>query len=290
MTNSLDFWDALAPYHAAVEDNYLDLASVRHILPEIATPVLVIGGGHGLVIEELRRSGLRAEGVDWSLEMIKHARLRRGIDLVHADARNLPFADRTYGTIIYATGVIDFTSDEPGIGSMLAEGRRLIQDGGAIFIAFYKVSKALETFMTSCGLLTNNEIAMRRSFELYLLNPFQMIRWLADQAGWNRFRATLVLLRMSVLCTGKERKTTLQMQRVIRGLENSAQFIQAVPETQPYRNEAAIRSLFGRLGLSISWLRDLTSCFMVRIVPRDIHSASLYGTTVPGSPADSSGK
>ena len=46
-----DFWDALAPHHARLENNYLDVRSVRYILREIVQPVLVVGAGQGLIVE-----------------------------------------------------------------------------------------------------------------------------------------------------------------------------------------------------------------------------------------------
>ena len=47
---------------------------------------------------------LHAEGVDLSSEMIRYAKSRRGLNLIEADARALPFGDGTYETIIYARG------------------------------------------------------------------------------------------------------------------------------------------------------------------------------------------
>ena len=102
-----NFWDALAPHHAAIEDSYLDLASIRRLLREIRTPVLVVGAGQGLIVAELRKRGFQCDGVDLSTEMVRHAELRRGITLIHADAKAMPIAERTYETVIYATGVVE---------------------------------------------------------------------------------------------------------------------------------------------------------------------------------------
>ncbi|MCW5555254.1 MAG: hypothetical protein KIS67_24220 [Verrucomicrobiae bacterium] len=48
------FWDALAEHHAAVEDNYLDLASLRQITGDVRSSVLVVGAGQGLLVAELQ--------------------------------------------------------------------------------------------------------------------------------------------------------------------------------------------------------------------------------------------
>jgi 2-polyprenyl-3-methyl-5-hydroxy-6-metoxy-1,4-benzoquinol methylase len=98
MTCSPEFWDALAPHHGALEDSYLDLASLRGMIHAIQPPVLVVGAGLGLLVEDLRRGGFRCDGVDLSSEMVRYAKLRRGISIVEASARAMPFADRTYET------------------------------------------------------------------------------------------------------------------------------------------------------------------------------------------------
>ena len=259
------FWDALAPHHAVLEDNYFDLASLRHKLQEIRSHVLVVGAGQGLIVAELRKEGFQCDGVDLSSEMVRYAKLRRGITLVRADAKAMPFAGRTYGTVIYATGVIDFTADEEGIRMMLAEGRRIVKDSGKMIIAFYKLSAALESFMGRVGLLSDNEMAFRQSLELYLLNPAQMITWVARKAGLSYFRAVTAMLRMTALSTMQERRMTFKTQRIFRNMSDPRSLINAAPEKQPYRNQGEIVNLFKRLGIPIKQIETLGSCYIVRI-------------------------
>src|SRR3954471_21190934 len=128
--NEADFWDALAPYHSAIEDNYFDLASLRAILSELEEPVLVVGAGQGLIVAEIQKRGMKCDGVDFSPEMIRYAKLRRGLSLIRADAKAMPFESGSYQTIIYATGVVDFTSDEVDIKRMLDEARRIVNPAG----------------------------------------------------------------------------------------------------------------------------------------------------------------
>ena len=106
MKPTSDFWDALAPYHSEIENNYFDLPSLRRIIHEVGEPVLVVGAGQGLIVAELKHRGLQCDGVDFSAEMIRYARLRRGLDLIQADAKAMPLKSGSYQTIIYATGVI----------------------------------------------------------------------------------------------------------------------------------------------------------------------------------------
>ena len=84
--NASNYWDTLAPHHWRLENNYLDVSSVRLILGDIRQPVMVVGAGQGLIVEELRRQGLRCDGVDLSAKMMEYARLRRGLTLVRANA------------------------------------------------------------------------------------------------------------------------------------------------------------------------------------------------------------
>ncbi len=59
--------------------------------------------------------------------------------------------------------------------------------------------------------------------------------------------------------------TSLKMQRIIRGIANPQAFIEAAPETQPYRNEAEIKRLFDRLNIPIGELRTLATCWIVSV-------------------------
>ena len=42
-----DYWDALAPHHSALENNYFDRSGLRRIIDDIHQPVLVVGAGQG---------------------------------------------------------------------------------------------------------------------------------------------------------------------------------------------------------------------------------------------------
>ena len=93
MTGSSEFWDALAPHHSSIEDDYFDLSTLRLILHHIHHPVLVVGAGQGLIVEELRKNGFQTDGVDFSPEMIRYAKIRRGLEFIQADARDMPFQE-----------------------------------------------------------------------------------------------------------------------------------------------------------------------------------------------------
>ena len=265
MSHCSDFWDVLAQVHAEIEDTNFDLASVRRLLPEIMSPVLVVGAGQGLIVEELRRHGFECDGVDLSSEMIRQAKLRRGITLVQADAKDLPFPTARYQTVIYATGVVDFSTEEDDIRAILAEGRRVVKEAGNIFVAFYRASPAAEEFLGRVGLTRDHRLSFRESLEVYLMNPVQMVAWVGSRAGLGRFRAAIALLRVAGRSTRQEWKTTRRMQRVFRKLADPRSLINAAPAELPYRNGSEIENLLKRLGIPIMQLRAFASCWVVRI-------------------------
>lgn len=265
MSHCCDFWNVLAQFHADVEDAHFDRASARRLLPEIKSPVLIVGAGQGLIVEELRKHGFECDGVDLSPEMVRQAKLRREISLVQADARAMPFPPASYETIIYATGVVDFTPEDDEIRAMLAEGRRVVKESGKIFVAFYQASAIQEAFLELIGLTCDHKLAFRESLEVYLLNPIQMVPWVATRAGIGRLRATIVLLRVAAHSSKHEIRNTLRMQRVFRKLGDPRSLINAAPETLPYRNEGEIKNLFQRLGIPIRQLRAFASCRVVSI-------------------------
>ena len=259
------FWVALAPHLWLIEDDYLDAQSARRLTSQLQEPVLVVGAGQGLIVAEIRRKGIRCDGVDWCAEMVKFAKLRRGIDLIHADGSSLPVANGTYGTVIYATGVIDFLEDERAIHAMLQEGRRVARNSGKILVAFYRQSEASENFLAAVGLLQDNVLAVKKSLEIYLLNPVQMTAWVAKRTGRGTLHATALMLRMLLSTTIQEKMVAFKMQKVFRRMDDPKSLLDAAPQSQPYRNEAEIRRLFDRLQISLQGLERFATCYIARI-------------------------
>jgi len=265
MSHSSDYWDALAPHHASLENNFFDLTGLCRIVHDIRQPVLVVGAGQGLIVEELLKNGFQTDGVDLSSEMIRYAKSRRGLTLIEADAKALPFGEGTYETIIYATGVVDFMGDEKQIGVILNEARRTIRQSGKIFVAFYKLSAASEEFLAKLGLLRNNVLSLRETLEIYRMKPFQTIAWVAKKAEVGFFRAVVLSLRAWLLSMVKEKRGGFTMQRIFRTSDHASLLINTAPERQPYRNEPEIRNLFKRLAIPMKALETASSCYIVQI-------------------------
>lgn len=265
MTLSPEFWNALAPVHARIENSYLDLASARRLLNQIREPALIVGAGQGLIVAELRKQGLRCDGVDISPEMLRYAKIRRGLDLIEADAKALPFKPGSYRTIIYATGVVDFTGDEQEIGLILREARRVVDRSGTVFVAFYRLSPATEQFMVRLGLLRENVLCHRDAMTIQQLNGLAAIAWVAERAKVSYGRALVLSLRAWAFSTWQEKRNAFHMHKIL-GKEGRAEAImRTLPEQQPYRNAVEIRQLFGRLANPIKKLSALNSCYIVEI-------------------------
>ena len=227
--------------------------------------MLVVGAGQGLIVAELLKNGFRSDGVDLSFEMIRYAKTRRGLTFVQADARAMPFGERTYETIIYATGVVDFIGDEEQIRVIMNEARRIINRSGNIFVAFYRLSAASENFLARLGLLRNNVLSLRDTLEIYRLNPVQTIAWVAKRAQAGYFRAGILSLRSWALSTMQEKTLAFNMQRIFKKMDDANSLINAAPERQPYRNEPEIRNLFKRLAIPMKKLEASDSCYIVQI-------------------------
>jgi ubiquinone/menaquinone biosynthesis C-methylase UbiE len=265
MKPSFDFWDTLAPHHWKIENSFLDPVVLRRIVSRIQAPVLVVGAGQGVIVAELKKGGMQCDGVDGSREMIRYAKVRRGLELVQADAQALPFKKGTYRTLIYATGVIDFMRDEAQILAILNEGKRIADSTGVILVAFYRTSAANVEFLERLGLLKDGVLRFRETLEIYRLNPLQAIGWVAKRTGVSFFRAVMMSLRSSLCSTWQEKRNAIQMQRVFSNASDATALIEAAPEQQPYRNEIEIQNLFARLAISIKRFDGFGNCYVVQI-------------------------
>ena len=269
MKQPSDCWNALAPFHSAIENNYFDVPSLHRILRELHGPVLVVGAGQGLLVAELLKSGIQCDGVDFSSEMIRYARLRHGLSLIQADAKAMQLKNGAYQTIIYATGVVDFIGDEAEIKLIMDEAARIVSPTGRIFVAFYRASPAVEEFLTELGLLRDHILLQREALEMNRLKVPQMLEWVARKAGVSYLRAALLLIRMSWLSTLREKITALKMKKIFRKMNDVSSLIDGAPEKVPYRNEAEIKNLFERLGVPLKQLTALRTCIIARIGMKD---------------------
>jgi SAM-dependent methyltransferase len=101
----------------------------------LASPMLVVGSGQGLLVRALRDRGHDVHGVDSSRRMAERASQRRGTDTVVADAAALPFASAGLRTVLLATGVLDATRPAR-IARYLVECSRVLAPEGTLVLSF----------------------------------------------------------------------------------------------------------------------------------------------------------
>lgn len=100
--------------------------------------VLDLGCGAAPVLSELRRHGLDAVGMDYSEDMLEHARARlraMGLDaagLVQGDCRATTYPSGHFD-IVVCLGVISYIEDYDPV---IAEIDRLLKPGGTVLISF----------------------------------------------------------------------------------------------------------------------------------------------------------
>lgn len=115
-------------YHA-----YLDRKAFEILLPFIkGKKVLEVGCGTGLILDKINAHADLAVGVDNSPGMLEAAKLR-GLNVMLADARELPFAKDEFD-VVCSFKVLSHV--EP-IEDALHEACRVLKPGGMAFLEFY---------------------------------------------------------------------------------------------------------------------------------------------------------
>lgn len=109
---------------------------LRIVTPE--SQVLDLGCGAGPVVSELRQRGVSVVGIDYSEDMLEHARARlrsQHLDdgrLFQGDCRHTAYPDESFDVIV-CLGVISYIENyDPA----LSEIRRLLKPGGTVILSF----------------------------------------------------------------------------------------------------------------------------------------------------------
>ncbi len=264
MADIARFWNTWAPYLSYLEDNHLDLDNIKKLSGIISDPVLIIGAGQGLLVEQLLKLGHKVDGVDLSPQMIQYAYIRRGLKLIEADARKLPFANQTYNTTIIATGVVDFMVDESQIGLIVNEARRVTQDTGKVLVAFFGTHPAAERFSRRIGLITGDGVfTQRKIYEMSRLSPWKAAKAIRKETQMGIFQIMREFLFYQMFLPRKEKKASKKLMQMWKQVDNPQALIDAAIESLPYRTKDDIRALFDRLGQPIQQVYPYDSCTVV---------------------------
>jgi len=266
MTNTSDFWKTWAPHLSYLEDNHLDLRTINALVKKISAPVIVVGGGQGLLVNELQMHGLHVDGVDSCPEMVKFAEQRRGVKLVQTDGSSLPFADSSYDTAIIATGVVDFLDDENQIRQIIKETARVTKKTGRLLISFYNVHPVTERFLRRIGVITENGIMRRRRlFELNRLKPLDFISVVRKDGNLGLFSAIAELIKLQLFLPKQERILSKNLSMILKSADNADELIESVSEFIPHHNRGSIHALFKKLDIDINEFMYFDSCFVVDV-------------------------
>jgi ubiquinone/menaquinone biosynthesis C-methylase UbiE len=269
---SLDqWWQVWAPFWEPFEDRHFEIAAVERILPFVASPVLVVGAGQGILVEHLGRHGHDVVGLDASEAMVVEARRRRGLECVLGDARKLPFDEARFGTVLIATGVLDYQAEPDAAHAMLCEGLRVLRPWGIILTGFYRFPPKLERVYREIGVIEADRYHSRRLFELGEIarkGPFRCVPLIARWTGRGPL-ATAVYWANTIVWMRKvfqhdARALEKVLQRAERAGCSPAKLLAHVPDILPYRNEEQIRALLEGAGVRAVDLSVLDDCIVVR--------------------------
>lgn len=114
------FQEAQSAYYAVAED------ALRRLLGAGTGSCLDLGCGTGRFLRPIVSLGWRVTGVDASADQLRLAAAIPGIELVRADAADVPFADESFDACVSTfthTDVADFAG-------LVGEARRVLRSGG----------------------------------------------------------------------------------------------------------------------------------------------------------------
>lgn len=271
MADPINYFDLWAPYWSYLEDSYLDLESINKLAAAaiVKSPVLIVGAGQGIIVEQLIKMGFKADGIDLSPEMIRYAKQRRDLDLIQADARNMPFEDNAYQSTIIATGVIDFMDDEDQIALIINEVKRVTNNPGEVLIAFYRLHPRVEELMQYIGTISDDRWRLKRTYELLSLKPGEFLAAVKKMPHVSTLGCILALIKMQLMLPKKEKLMSKNWNRAWEKaqeeMEKPMTLIEGAPESLPYRNEQQIRGLFGKLNASLNHMHMLYSCIVAQL-------------------------
>ena len=113
---------------------------------EAGLRVLDLACGTGRHLQQLRRAGLNATGIDLSLKLLTKAKARPGVPdtLVRGDMRTLPFANDAFdGLVSFFTSFGYFLTPEED-RDVLAEMRRVLRAGAPFLLDYMNASWVID--------------------------------------------------------------------------------------------------------------------------------------------------
>jgi len=182
MTTTTSAWDAAASVWADWEHLGTDFSMILPFLPALESPILVLGAGQGMLMENLLQAGYEVVGIDNSRDMIAEAQRRRNISIEYGSAEDLPFSAETFPTVIIQTGVL---TERPlaFMQTVMREGTRVLKKGGHLVAGLILFSASATALYQKLGLVHEQMLQSPRFFELWRVAPDERA-WVDLIAKW----------------------------------------------------------------------------------------------------------
>jgi SAM-dependent methyltransferase len=110
---------------------------IGRMAPWLASPVLLVGAGRGMMLQALRAQGYCATGVDWSANMVAEAQRKGIVGLSQGDACCLADASESLASVIFSTGILLPTHSRDRINAYLGEAWRVLVPGGRLILCLW---------------------------------------------------------------------------------------------------------------------------------------------------------
>jgi ABC-2 type transport system ATP-binding protein len=270
------FFGPWAEYWSDLEDRHLRPHALDHLLGAIDGPTLVVGAGQGIIVEHLKNRGIAVTGVDRCKEMVAAARHRRGLEILLADGHHLPLPDKSFRTIIVASGVVDYLFDEGEATQILRECARVADHGGQLLVSFFDVQTQARPTLRRLGLIDEAQgvYYLRRVAQFNdarkrgLHVALRLIAAYAEVSSLAAFgRFALVGLTLPRCLRDDGRRFGDVLSKIAADGRDPLALTALLPERLPLRAEPEIRSLLLASGLALDDLSERDGVRVARCRP-----------------------
>jgi len=167
--------------------------------------------------------------------------------------------------------VLDYLEDGALARDILAESLRVLRPYGDLWAAFYQLPPVVDRVNRRLGILEPGRYHMGRLFELLRTvreRPLACVPKIARWSGRGRLASGIYFTWLGLFLPRELRADARLIERILEsaraGGVDPARLWAAVPDSLPYRDEAAVQGLFASLGLAQTELVRLPDCLVVR--------------------------
>lgn len=145
-------WSALASVWNCFEELGLSPKRIDEIVEYLTSPVMLVGGGAGLVPKYLISNAYETTAIDSCPEMV-HLSRERGVYVQQMGFLENNYPSNSYSTLIFSTGTVDSnTVEDRTLDNLLSESKRLVKPQGRTIMAYFIENKDKEYIYDCLGL------------------------------------------------------------------------------------------------------------------------------------------